>query len=206
MAVPPPSPDPLAPDRRSQAAPPDKSRLRRDLRARRARFVADMDEAAHAGVLAAIDRHLGPLLAHAGPIAGYVAHKGEPDILPFLLKAYHLGHEIALPHVPDGSEAIRFTRWQPGLAMQGGVAGIPQPDATHPQVAPAIVLAPLVGFDRAGRRIGQGGGFYDRWFAANPEAQRIGIAWAVQEMADIPADPWDMPLHAIVTEQEWITP
>jgi 5-formyltetrahydrofolate cyclo-ligase len=193
MAVPPPS-------------PPAKAALRRDLRARRAAFFAGLDVSARAGAAAAIERHLGPLLSRTGPIAGYVAHRGEADVLPFLLKAFHLGHEIALPHVAEGSDSIRFTRWQPDMAMQGGLAGIPQPDAIHPKVAPAIVLAPLVGFDRGGRRLGQGGGFYDRWFLRHPQVLRIGIAWSVQEEADIPADPWDMPLHAIVTEKEWIAP
>lgn len=201
MAVPPPSPD-----LRALPLLLDKSAMRRDLRVRRAAFVAGLDEAGRAAALAGIDRHLAPLLARGGPIAGYVAHKGEADVLPFLLRAYHLGHEIALPHVATGAETIRFTRWQPDMAMLGGLAGIPQPEAIHPAVAPAIVLAPLVGFDRAGRRIGQGGGFYDRWFAAHPQAMRIGIAWATQEVGAIPDDPWDMPLHAIVTEKEWITP
>lgn len=199
MAVPPPLPD-IA----SGAA--DKAMLRRVLRARRADFVAGMGETARIDALAGFDRQLAPLLARTGPIAGYVAHKGEADILPFLLRAFHLGHAIALPHVAQGSDAIRFTRWQPDMAMQGGLAGIPQPDAAHPALQPAIVLAPLVGFDRAGRRIGQGGGFYDRWFARHPDALRIGIAWSVQEVADIPADPWDIALHAIVTEKEWIAP
>jgi 5-formyltetrahydrofolate cyclo-ligase len=127
-------------------------------------------------------------------------------VLPFLLAAVHIGHDVALPHVADGADRIRFTHWQPGMTLHGGIAGIPQPEAVHPAVQPAIVLAPLLGFDRAGRRIGQGGGFYDRWFADHPEALRIGIAWSIQEVPAIAVDPWDIPLHAIVTEKEWITP
>lgn len=180
--------------------------LRRVLRARRAAFFASLDASERARALAGIDRNLSPLLARAGPFAGYVAHKGEADILSFLLRAFHFGHAIALPLVAHDSDRMRFTRWQPDMAMQSGLAGIPQPDAGHPELHPAIVLAPLVGFDRAGRRIGQGGGFYDRWFARHPDALRIGIAWSVQEVADIPVDPWDIPLHAIVTEKEWIAP
>ena len=56
------------------------------------------------------------------------------------------------------------------------------------------------------RRLGQGAGFYDRAFARLPAALRIGLAWSVQEVDILPADPWDAPLHAVVTEKEWIEP
>ncbi|HET8613015.1 MAG TPA: 5-formyltetrahydrofolate cyclo-ligase [Sphingomonas sp.] len=190
MAVPPPFP----------AA--DKAALRRELRARRAALVAGLSEAERAERCAAIERRLRPLLAREGPIAGYVAHRGEPDILPLLLAAFHLGHRIALPRI-DETGAMRFLAWDPDAPLAPGRAGILQPVAGEP-IAPAVILAPLVGFDRAGRRLGQGGGHYDRWFAAHPEAMRVGVAWAAQELPALAADPWDMPLHAIATEQEWI--
>lgn len=180
MAVPPPLPDKMA--------------LRRELRARRLAFAGD------AG---AIDRLLAPLLAREGPIAGYMAHRGEPDVLPFLMRAFHLGHVVALPR--PGSETLDFIRWHPDIVMQAGLAGIAEPVGGEP-IVPKIVLAPLVGFDRAGHRLGQGGGYYDRWFAAHRQAMRIGIAWSVQELEALAPEPWDMPLHAIVTEKEWIEP
>lgn len=173
---------------------PDKTALRRELRARRLAFAGD------AG---AIDRLLTPLLAREGPIAGYMAHRGEPDILPFLLRAFHLGHAVALPR-PDG-ETLDFIRWHPDIVMQPGLAGISEPVGGEP-VEPKIVLAPLLGFDRAGQRLGQGGGYYDRWFAGHRQAMRVGIAWSVQEVEALVPEPWDMPLHAIVTEKEWIAP
>jgi len=180
MAVPPPS--------------TDKAALRRELRARRLSFAGD------AG---AIDGLLAPLLARGGPVGGYMAHRGEPDILPFLLRAFHLGHVVALPR--PGAETLDFIRWHPDIVMQPGLAGISEPVGGEP-VVPRIVLAPLVGFDRAGHRLGQGGGYYDRWFAAHPDAMRVGIAWSVQEVEGLAPEPWDVPLHAIVTEKEWITP
>ena len=194
MAVPPPQFD-------------DKTALRRKLREARRDFVAGLDARAYDAALAAIDARLSPLLMRAGPIAGYVAHRGEADPLPFLMRAWHAGHEIALPHVPAQGEAgaMTFARWSPAAMLTPGHAGIPQPEAGDP-VEPAIVLAPLIGFDRAGARLGQGGGFYDRWFAAHPAAMRIGIAWSVQEVPALDTEAWDMPLHAIVTEKEWIAP
>ncbi|WP_454882652.1 5-formyltetrahydrofolate cyclo-ligase [Sphingomonas oryzagri] len=179
MAVPPPSP---------------KAKLRRELRARRLAFTGDPQ---------AIEQRLTSLLAQEGPIAGYIAHKGEPDVLPFLMRAFHLGHAVALPR--PGSETLDFIRWHPDLVMEPGIAGIPQPMGGEP-IAPGIVLAPLLGFDRVGHRLGQGGGYYDRWFTAHPQAMRIGIAWSVQEVEALVPEPWDVPLHAIVTEKEWIAP
>jgi 5-formyltetrahydrofolate cyclo-ligase len=182
MAVPPPFPD------------PDKPTLRRELRARRRDFAGD------AG---AIDRRLAPLLARQGPFAGYVAHRGEPDILPFLLRAFHVGHTAALPIT--GTETLTFARWHPDIVLEPGLLGILQPVGGEP-IEPSIILTPLVGFDRAGHRLGQGGGYYDRWFAAHPQAMRIGIAWSVQEVDQLTPEAWDIPLHAIVTEKEWIEP
>jgi 5-formyltetrahydrofolate cyclo-ligase len=197
MAVPPPFPE------------PDRATLRRELRARRRDFAGD------AG---AIVQRLAPFLAHDGPIAGYVAQGGEPDIMPFLRDAFDCGRAVTLPHLSvldegGASGAARlatratmdFVRWHPGAAMALGLLGIPQVTDGAP-LEPTILLTPLVGFDRAGNRLGQGGGFYDRWFAAHPAAMRIGVAWSVQEVPTLAAAPWDMPLHAIVTELEWITP
>lgn len=180
------------------AVPPppsaDKSALRRELRARRLAFAGD------AG---AIDRLLAPLLAREGPIAGYMAHRGEPDVLPFLMRAFRLGHAVALPR--SGCERLDFIDWHPDIVIRRGLAGISEPAGGEP-IEPQIVLTPLVGFDRAGRRLGQGGGYYDRWFAEHRHAMRIGIAWSVQEVTALTPEPWDVPLHAIVTEKEWIAP
>ncbi len=194
MAVPPPRSD-------------DKQALRRVLREARRRFVASLDPHAYQAALAAIDTRLSPLLRRAGPIAGYVALRGEADPLPFLMRAWHAGRDVALPHIAerDTERDMVFARWSPATMLTPGHAGIPQPDADD-VIQPAIVLAPLVGFDRGGARLGQGGGFYDRWFAAHPAAMRIGIAWSVQELPSLACDAWDVPLHAIVTEQEWIEP
>ena len=175
---------------------------------RRARrdFVASLPPAGYAAALDAFGHHLAPLLRREGPLAGYVAHRGEVDIMPFLLRAFHAGHRIALPHVPASDGGMHFVDWHPDTGLAPGFAGIPQPEASGARLLPTILLTPLVAFDRTGRRLGQGGGFYDRWFADHPSATRIGIAWSMQEVEALASDPWDIPLHAIVTEKEWIAP
>ena len=73
-------------------------------------------------------------------------------------------------------------------------------------VIPDIILVPLIGFDRGLHRLGQGAGYYDRASATLPDARRIGLAWSVQEWPALPQDDWDVPLHAVATERDWIEP
>jgi 5-formyltetrahydrofolate cyclo-ligase len=73
-----------------------------------------------------------------------------------------------------------------------------------------LVLVPLLGFDRRGRRLGYGGGYYDRSFAflkagARPrEPLLVGVAYAFQEVPQLRAEPWDVTLDFIATEHELI--
>ena len=143
---------------------------------------------------------------HRGQIvATYSPVPGEPDPAPFAQVALAAGCFLALPHVLDRATPIRFLAWA-GEDLTPGPFGLANPHPHWAEVAPDIVLTPLVGFDRQGHRIGQGAGHYDRAFAAYPNAWRVGLAWSVQEMAALQPDPWDVPLHAIATEKEWIVP
>lgn len=143
-------------------------------------------------------------LKPSSAVASYRPMPGEAD--PALLEraAVAAGCALALPWLADRAAPMRF-RWWDGV-LDRGPFGIEQPPADAPEVAPDVILTPLVAFDRAGGRLGQGAGFYDRAFEMHPGAWRVGVAWSVQEAASIPTDPWDVPLHAIVTEKEWITP
>ena len=175
-----------------------KQTLRRELRVARARF-------APAGPVVASDafrRRLSPGLV----VASYVPVGGEADPAPLARAATDAGCVMALPHVVDRETPLRFVAWEAERALTAGPFGLRQPAGTAPTLVPDIILTPLLGFDRRGHRLGQGAGHYDRAFAALPDAWRIGIAWSVQEVAALPFDPWDVPLHAIATEREWITP
>jgi 5-formyltetrahydrofolate cyclo-ligase len=65
-------------------------------------------------------------------------------------------------------------------------------------------LVPLLAFDREGRRLGYGAGYYDRTLAALPGAFALGVGYALQEMPEVPAGPDDVPVHAVATERELI--
>lgn len=138
-------------------------------------------------------------------VASYRALRGEVDPSPLSRAAAAAGCALALPRVEGRDAPMRFLLWKAGDPLVRGPFGIEQPHADAADVTPNIVLTPLVAFDRRGNRLGQGAGYYDRAFAHLSEAWRVGVAWSFQE-ALIPVDPWDMPLHAVATEKEWITP
>ena len=176
-----------------------KSELRRGLRARRDAFVAD-----HRPSLRAPSEFL-TRLKRGLTVASYVPVGSEADPSALARAATEAGCAIALPHVVSLKEPIRFLAWDTEAALAAGPYGLTQPAENAIELQPDIVLTPLLGFDRALNRLGQGAGHYDRAFSAFPEAWRVGVAWSVQQVDTLQADAWDMPLHAIATENEWIT-
>jgi 5-formyltetrahydrofolate cyclo-ligase len=139
-------------------------------------------------------------------VASYIPIGSEADPGPLVRAAAAAGCALALPHVVDWATPLRFLRWAEEIALADGPFGLRQPVPHADEIAPAIILTPLVGFDRHGNRIGQGAGHYDRAFAAHPLAWRVGVALAVQEVPPLVPDPWDVPLHAIATDIDWIVP
>jgi 5-formyltetrahydrofolate cyclo-ligase len=183
-----------------------KPALRKQLRARRARFLAALSEgeraAAHQALADQVIRRIGDCRI----LAGYVAIGGECDPAPILAAAASAGATIALPHVVEPDRPMRFLAWRAGDPLVAGPAGLLQPTTDTEMVIPDTILVPLIGFDRTLNRLGQGAGYYDRACAALSDARRIGLAWSVQEVDALPCDPWDVPLHAVATERAWIEP
>jgi 5-formyltetrahydrofolate cyclo-ligase len=89
--------------------------------------------------------------------------------------------------------------------MEEGAWGIREPLASAAEVMPGVLLVPLLAFDRAGYRLGYGGGFYDRTLEtlrARGGAVAIGVAWAAQEVPAVPHGEHDQPLDWMLTERE----
>ncbi|MCJ8156016.1 5-formyltetrahydrofolate cyclo-ligase [Sphingomonas sp. LaA6.9] len=137
-------------------------------------------------------------------VSGYVPFGSEASPLALLAYARRQGRETALPHVTHRDAPMRFLRWQMGDTLYPGPFGVMQPADDAPEATPDLIVTPLLGFDRRCRRLGYGAGFYDRAFAQLPTARRVGLAWSVQEVDVVPADSWDVALHAIWTECDWI--
>ncbi len=144
------------------------------------------------------------VLAEAAPpvgaiVAGYWPIGEEIDIRPLLIRLFERGHTIVLPETPRRGEALSFRHWRPGEALLREPFGTFAPRGEV--LAPDFLLVPLLAFDRFGRRLGYGGGFYDRTLAAMPAAGLLGCAYADQEMAEVPAGPGDVRLPAVATER-----
>ncbi|WP_022682919.1 5-formyltetrahydrofolate cyclo-ligase [Sphingobium bisphenolivorans] len=183
---------------------PDKATLRAAARQRRRAFVASLDPLAHRLAFKMIPSPLARRLSGARTVALYMGLDDEAPAQRLAPQLQAMGLTLALPRVIDRLGSMDFLTWSPDDQLFPGLFGTSHPEPTGDPVVPDVIIAPLVGFDRAMNRLGQGGGYYDRVFARYPDALRIGIAWSVQEHEAVPADPWDLPLHIILTEIELI--
>lgn len=124
----------------------------------------------------------------------------EVDVRPLCHTLHNAGRTVLLPETPPKGQPLSFRVWHPTCTMLAGRFGTEVPDG--PYATPTAILVPLVGFDRAGNRLGYGGGYYDRTLAALPHCPAIGYALCAQEVDHLPTGPYDKPLSCIVTEKE----
>lgn len=137
-------------------------------------------------------------------VAGYHALPDEIDPGPLLDALRVAGVVTTYPCVIVPDEPLVFRRWAPGEPLIMGRFGIPEPDPGRPAMRPGLVLVPLLAFDRSGGRLGAGAGFFDRTLTALAPICAIGLAFAEQEVEEVPAEPHDVRLHAVATDREWI--
>ncbi len=139
-------------------------------------------------------------------MAAYHPFGGEPNLYPALEALHHAGRRVYLPIV-DGRQ-MEFRRWQPGARMTPNRYGIPEPleGRSIPARQLELVLMPLVAFSMTGTRLGMGAGFYDRCFSFSLEQPDsgpylVGTAYSLQQVDSLPAQSWDVPLDAVITER-----
>jgi 5-formyltetrahydrofolate cyclo-ligase len=182
----------------------DKDKLRQDAVARRDAIPADVRRAAAEAIAA---RQF-PLAIGPGTIvSGFMPLKSEINPLPLLQKLGEDGVTLALPAIAGRGKPLIMRAWQFGAPLDRGQWGIREPKPEAPEVDPDILLVPLLAFDRAGHRIGYGAGYYDMTIArlrAIKPVTAIGIAFAAQEIAAVPATPRDARLDLVLTEREAI--
>ena len=181
-----------------------KASLRAQAKARRAAIVSALSDTDRAVAAAALAERVVDQLRGTRVVAAYLPIGSEIDTLRLIDRLVSHGAAMALPHVEGREGLLRFLAWTPGEALIAGPLGLRQPDRAASEVTPDIILTPLLAFDASLRRLGYGAGHYDRAFAALPGARRIGLAWSGQQVDYVPADEWDVPLHAVATEKGWI--
>ena len=181
---------------------PTKKRLRAEMNEARRRAAVAPGPAA----TAVRDRFVGQFgdrLAGAA-VSAYWPIRDELDARPLLHALAERGAVCALPAVVGRGRPLVFRRWRPGDALVQGGFGLSEPPETAPPVRPDIVVAPLLAVDPAGRRLGYGGGFYDRTIAAlghRGEVLVIGIGYDVQIRTSVPAGAGDRRVDWVVTEK-----
>lgn len=156
---------------------------------------------------AALMDHLRRLLddrfggARGRVLSAYWPIKGEPDLRPLMADLHAAGVVVALPVVEVKAAPLVFRRWAPETPMVRGDWNIPVPPPEADRLIPEIALAPLVGWDGDGYRLGYGGGYFDRTLAAlAPRPFAIGIGFHAARLATIYPQPHDIPLDVILTE------
>lgn len=182
----------------------DKRALRREMRAKRRIFVDRLDITAGRFAFRALPSPVVKLLEGRSVAALYAPMGREVPALRLADALRRLGLSVALPIVSQEEGVMDFHLWQQEDDLVPGPFDIPQPPASAPMADPDVIFTPLVAFDATLARLGQGGGYYDRVFARYPDALRIGLAWSVQQVAHVPLESWDYPLHFVLTERALI--
>ena len=187
----------------AQSDNPAKAALRAEALARRERLSA----LERADASARIAERVMAIVAAETPriVAAYLPIRSECDCRPIIERAQGLGIAVVLPVLVDPVTLV-FRRFEPGAPLAAGGFGTLAPTPDRPVLDPELVVMPMVAFDRSGSRLGHGKGHYDRALAklaARGVAPRlVGIAFAAQEVETIPAEPHDVRLDWIVTENE----
>src|SRR5262249_18408989 len=134
-------------------------------------------------------------------VSAYWPFRGEPDLRGFMDRVSNRGGRCALPVVLERGKPLVFRPWSPGDPLAKGVWNIPVP-ATTEEVVPNVVIAPVVGFDRACYRLGYGGGFFDLTLAAMKNSPlKLGVGYRQQALQTIHPQPNDIPMDMVITEE-----
>ena len=149
-------------------------------------------------------RRLGQLFAasqayaQAKTIYGYLPYNQEVRTVPMLEQALKDGKAVAVPKVYG--DTMRFILISDLAAVEKGYAGIPEPIADGPVASDptALVLMPGLAFTTDGKRMGYGGGFYDKFLAAEPGHPTVALCYAFQMVEDLPTEEYDIPVDCVL--------
>jgi 5-formyltetrahydrofolate cyclo-ligase len=178
-----------------------KATLRREALARREALPADVRRAAGEAIAA---RPFPAAIPAGAVVSGFMPLKSEINPVPLMRKLADAGARLALPVVAGRGKPLIMRAYAFGDALASGQWGIREPKPEAPVVLPDIVLVPLLAFDRRGHRLGYGAGYYDMTIAAlraQKPVTAVGLAYAMQEIAEVPTTPRDARLDLVLTEK-----
>jgi 5-formyltetrahydrofolate cyclo-ligase len=181
-----------------------KAALRREALARRDALPRELRAAAAEAIAA---RPFPAAIKPGAVVSGFMPMKSEINPIPLMRKLADAGATLALPVVAGKGRPLIMRAWSVGEPLASGVWGIREPKPDAPEVFPDILIVPLLAFDRRGHRIGYGAGYFDMTITALRARKPVvaaGIAFAAQEIAEVPTTPRDARLDLVLTEREVI--
>jgi 5-formyltetrahydrofolate cyclo-ligase len=182
----------------------EKAIVRRDALTRRNALPAELRTEAAEAIAA---RPFPVPVAPGAIVSGFMPLKSEINPLPLMRKLAGAGAKLALPVIDARGKPLILRAFTFGDALNSGQWGIREPEPEAPEVAPDIMLVPLLAFDRTGHRVGYGAGYYDRTiakFRAMKTVVAVGIAYAAQEIEAVPITERDARLDLVLTERDVI--
>ena len=178
----------------------EKEALRHDMRVRRAHMKAQTPDAP----LRMAEHFLNAIpVPPDGAVSAYFAIGDEADPAPLVAALRLRGHPIALPRVVGHQLPLALHIHLENAPLKKGGFGLFEPESDWPLAVPAVVIVPLLAFDRSGNRLGYGAGHYDRTLAAlraRHAVTAVGYAYAGQELTHVPHHDGDQTLDWVVTE------
>ena len=190
--------------------PASKSDIRKLMRERRLELSARDRANASLHLCHRLKHH--PFFEKAWTVGLYFPNDGEIAVTSLAAKPH--SKRFYLPILPPpGLRRLWFGAYEPGAHMYTDRFGIPEPLTRVRARAEALdlIVVPLVAFDSTGGRIGMGGGFYDASLSFLQRFPRIrplrvvGAAYHFQQIDTIPKNDWDVPLHGVITDQQFIS-
>ena len=177
-----------------------KAELRKSATARRDALPPDLRAQAAQAIAT---RPLPVRLTPGAVVSGFSPLKSEINPLPLMRRFADAGASLALPVVKGRGHPLIMRAWGFGAPLNTGQWGIREPPPDAPEVFPDLLIVPLLAFDRRGFRIGYGAGYYDMTIARLRGIKAVvamGIAFAAQEVPEVPISPRDARLDLVLTE------
>lgn len=176
----------------------EKERLRHELRMKRRALTAEEIETASNELAERLFAH--PLYRAAKTVYVYLSADREVRTDGIVRQARRDGKRVAAPKV-EGRE-LQFYYLEEDTKLQTGAFGISEPaDGQKADDPTALVLLPGLAFDRAGYRLGYGGGYYDRFLAREQQHPTVALCFGFQLVDELPAEPHDVPAAAVLAAE-----
>ncbi|MDO4261608.1 MAG: 5-formyltetrahydrofolate cyclo-ligase [Eubacteriales bacterium] len=183
----------------------EKQEIRAEVKRRRAE--AD-PEKLHGDSLKIMERFTGlSVYRESGLLLAYVDAKREVETRLLMERAWEDGKTVAVPRV-DGDGIMHYYMIESLRELEPGSFGIMEPKESCPlcKAEEGLMLMPGVAFDERCRRVGYGGGYYDRYLEKHPGLLHIALAFEFQIFPEVPSEPHDILPQMIVTERRILRP